>query len=181
LLKLHNYLIIAKRIIITLIKKIIYSQRRTIIAIHSLLIIIAIYSLKQIIIKIYLSLIFSAIYSLKQSIIAKKAMNYCYCKLVNKLIMLQVIALFYAIIVLTLYLKLSKDWNLSLINHRQTRWNIKKRSIIMKIKSRNINKIKIINKTIIATMIAIRYALYANQNINKMNVNVIMSEIAIDV
>jgi len=121
LLRLHDYLIIARRIIITLVKKIIYSQRRTIIAIHSLPIIIAIHSLKQIIIKIYLSSIFSAIHSLKQIIIAKKAINYYYCKLVSKSMMLRVIVLFYAIIVLTLYLELIENWSLSLINHKQTR------------------------------------------------------------
>jgi hypothetical protein len=121
LLRLHDYLIIARRIIITLVKKIIYSQRRTIIAIHSLPIIIAIHSLKQIIIKIYLSSIFSAIHSLKQIIIAKKAINYYYRKLVSKSMMLRVIVLFYAIIVLTLYLELIENWSLSLINHKQTR------------------------------------------------------------
>jgi hypothetical protein len=120
LLRLHDHLIIAREIIITLIKKIIYSQRRTIIAIYSLLTIIAIHSLKQIIIEIYLLSTFNAIYSSKQTIIAKKTMNYCYRKLVNKLIMLQVIVLFFAIIVLTLYLELIEDWSLFSIDHRQT-------------------------------------------------------------
>jgi len=109
LLKFHNHFIIVKEIIITLIKKIIYSQKRTIIAIYSLLIIIAIYSLKQIIIEIYSLSIFSAIYSLKQIIIVKKITNYCYCKFVNRLIMLRIIVFFYAIIVLNLYLELIKN------------------------------------------------------------------------
>jgi len=109
LLKLYNYLIIAREIIITLIKKIIYSQKQTIIAIYLLLTIIAIYSLKQIIIKTYSLLTFSAIYLSKQTIITKETINYCYRKLVNKLIMLQVIVSFYAIIVLTLYLESIED------------------------------------------------------------------------
>jgi len=45
-LRFHDYFIIAKEIIITLINKIIYLQRQTIIAIYSLSTIIAIYSLK---------------------------------------------------------------------------------------------------------------------------------------
>jgi len=121
LLRLHDHLIIAREIIITLIKKIIYSQRRTIIAIYSLLTIIAIHSLKQIIIKIYLLSTFNAIYSSKQTIIAKKTMNYRHRKLVNKSIMLRVIVLFFAIIVLTLYPELIEDWSLFSIDHRQTR------------------------------------------------------------
>jgi hypothetical protein len=40
--------------------------------------------------------------------------------------------------------------------------------------------LKIINEIIIAIMIAIKCVLYVNQNINKMNVNVAMSEIAIN-
>jgi len=121
LLRLHDHFIIAREIIITLIKKIIYSQRRTIIAIYSLLTIIAIHSLKQIIIKIYLLSTFNAIYSSKQTIIAKKTINYCYRKLVSKSMILQVIALSYAIIALTLYLELIKDWSLFSIDHKQTR------------------------------------------------------------
>jgi len=40
--------------------------------------------------------------------------------------------------------------------------------------------LKINNEIIIAIMIAIKCVLYVNQNINKMNVNVAMSEIAIN-
>jgi len=109
LLRLHNYLIIARKIIITLIKKKIYLQRRIIIAIYLLSIIIAINSLKQIIIEIYLLSTFNVIYSPKQTIIAKRTINYCYRKLVNKLIMLQIIVLSYAIIVFTLYLELIEN------------------------------------------------------------------------
>jgi hypothetical protein len=53
--------------------------------------------------------------------------------------------------------------------------------MIVKIKSRSIDKIEITNETMIATIIAIRCALYANQSIDRMNVNVTMSEIAINV
>lgn len=180
LLRLHDHLIIAREIITILIKKIIYSQRRTIIAIYSLPIIIVIHSLKQIIIEAHSLSIFNAIHSSKQTIIAKKAMNYRHRKLVNKSMMLQVIALFYAIIALTLYLESIKDWSLSPIDHKQTRWDIEKRSMIVKIKSRSIGKIEIINETMIATMIAIRCALYANQSIGKMNASVTMSEIAMN-
>jgi len=162
LLRLHDYLIIAREIIITLIKKIIYLQRRTIIAIYSLPIIIAIHSLKQIIIEIHSSSTFSAIHSSKQTIIAKKTMNYRHRKLVNRSMMLRVIVLSLAMIVLTLYLESIEDWSLSSIGHKQTRWNIKKRSMIVKVKSRSINKIEIINEVMIAIMIAIRCALYAN-------------------
>jgi len=109
LLRFYDYLIIAKKIIITLIKKIIYSQRQTIIALYLLLTIIAIYLLKQIIIEIYLLSTFNAIYSLKQIIIAKETINYRYCKFASKSIMLRVIVSFYAIIVLTLYLELIEN------------------------------------------------------------------------
>jgi hypothetical protein len=121
LLRLHDHLIIARKIIITLVKKIIYSQRRTIIAIYSLSIIIAIYSLKQIIIEVHSSSTFSAIHSSKQTIIAKGAMNYRHRKLASRPMMLQIIALSLAMIALTLYLESIEDWSLSSINHKQTR------------------------------------------------------------
>jgi hypothetical protein len=181
LLRLHDHLIIAREIIITLIKKIIYLQRRTIIAIYSLPTIIAIHSLKQIIIEIHSSSTFSAIHSSKQTIIAKKTMNYRHRKLVNRSMMLRVIVLSFAMIVLILYLESIEDWSLSLIDHKQTRWNIKKRSIIVKVKSRSIDKIEIINEVMIAIMIAIRCALYANQSFGRMNASVAMSEIAMNV
>jgi len=52
--------------------------------------------------------------------------------------------------------------------------------MIVKIKSRSIDKIEIINETMIATMIAMRCALYANQSISRMNASVAMSEIAMN-